>query len=133
MGIAVPLAAVALGASVIEKHFTLSRADGGPDAAFSLEPEELTALVKGCRTAWEALGGVNYARTASEDANVRFRRSLYTVADIAAGEEFTSRNVRSIRPGFGLAPKHLPQILGRRAAAALRRGTPLSFDAVSKA
>ena len=133
MGIAVPLAAVALGASVIEKHFTLSRADGGPDAAFSLEPEELTALVKGCRTAWEALGGVNYARTASEDANVRFRRSLYTVADIAAGEEFTSRNVRSIRPGFGLAPKHLPQILGRRAAAAVRRGTPLSFDAVSKA
>ncbi len=133
MGIAVPLAAVALGACVIEKHFTLSRADGGPDAAFSLEPEELTALVKGCRTAWEALGGVNYARTASEDANVRFRRSLYVVADIAAGEEFTSRNVRSIRPGFGLAPKHLPQILGRRAAAALRRGTPLSFDAVSKA
>lgn len=125
MGTAVPLAAVALGAAVIEKHFTLSRADGGPDAAFSLEPDELVRLVEGCRTAWDALGRVTYERTASEAGSMVFRRSLYVVEDIAAGEVFTERNVRSIRPGYGMPPKHLPDILGRRAATNLKRGTRL--------
>ncbi len=127
-GIAVPLAAVALGACVIEKHLTLARADGGPDAAFSLEPDELCQLVEGSRVAWAALGGVNYERKESEKGNVIFRRSLYVVADVAEGEPFTASNVRSIRPGCGLAPKHLNQILGRRASRDISRGTPVSLD-----
>jgi len=130
MGIAVSVAAVALGASIIEKHFTLKRSDGGPDAAFSLEPDELAALVSGCRTAWEALGEVNYERTESERGSMVFRRSLYVVRDMAAGEPFTAENVRSIRPGYGLAPKHLPKILARRAVRDLKRGTALAWDMV---
>lgn len=130
-GIAVSVAAVALGACVIEKHFTLRRADGGPDAAFSLEPEELAALVQGCRAAWQALGRVDYTRTEVEQGNVIFRRSLYVVADMAAGEEFTEANLRSIRPGFGLAPKLLPDILGRCATRPLARGTALRADMVA--
>ena len=129
-GIAVSVAAVALGACLIEKHFTLNRADGGPDAAFSLEPGELAQLVSGCRTAWEALGQVNYEHTASERGNVVLRRSLYVVADVAAGAPFTRRNVRSIRPGHGLPPKHLPAVLGRRAAHDIQRGTALAWDMV---
>jgi N-acetylneuraminate synthase len=132
MGIAVSIAAVALGASLIEKHVTLRRADGGPDAAFSLEPDELKALVDGCRTAWEALGEVKRERAASEEGNVTFRRSLYVVRDMAAGEPFTPDNLRSIRPGFGLAPKHLPAILGKRAARTLKRGTALAWDMVAE-
>lgn len=130
MGIAVSVAAVALGACMIEKHFTLRREDGGPDAAFSLEPDELAALVKGCRTAWEALGAVNYERTESERGNQVFRRSLYVVQDIAAGETFTAENLRSIRPGYGLAPKHLSDILGKHALRAAKRGTALAWDMV---
>ncbi|MCW8836405.1 MAG: pseudaminic acid synthase [Rhodospirillales bacterium] len=130
MGTAVSVAAVALGACVIEKHFTLARTDGGPDAAFSLEPQELAELVGGCQTAWDALGSVSYVRTESEKGNVVFRRSLYVVEDIAQGEAFTSQNVRSIRPGYGAAPKHLPDIIGRRATQAIRRGTPLNLDMV---
>ena len=130
MGIAVSVAAVALGACFIEKHFTLRRDDGGPDAAFSLEPDELAALVTGCRIAWAALGRVSYEVAPSERANLQFRRSLYVVADMAAGEAFTESNLRSIRPGYGLAPKHLPEIVGRRAKRALSRGTPLTWDAV---
>lgn len=129
-GTAVSVAAVALGAAVIEKHFTLSRADGGPDAAFSLEPEELRALCEGCRTAWSALGAVDYSRKTSEEQNMVFRRSLYVVRDIAAGEHFTPDNLRSIRPGYGLAPKYLPDIIGRPAARALKRGTALDWSAV---
>lgn len=129
-GIAVAVAAVALGAPIIEKHLTLRRADGGPDAAFSLEPEEFAAMASACRTAWSALGAVSYGRTESERGNVQFRRSLYAVADIAAGEPLTERNVRSIRPGFGLPPKRLPELLGRRARVAISRGTPLSLDLV---
>ena len=121
-------AAVALGACVIEKHITLQRADGGPDAAFSLEPGELTALVKGVRTAHAALGRADYGRAASEEGNVAFRRSLYAVKDIAAGETITEENVRSIRPGYGLAPKYLPEILGRKAKRGIERGTPMSRD-----
>lgn len=127
-GTAVPVAAVALGASVIEKHFTLRRADGGPDAAFSLEPEELAELVANCRTAWTALGRINYELEASEKGNKTFRRSLYAVQDIPAGGRLTAENVRSIRPGYGLPPKHLPEVLGRRAGRAIARGTPLAWS-----
>lgn len=130
MGTAVSVAAVALGACVIEKHFTLSRADEGPDSAFSLEPAELATLCRDSRTAWEALGGVNYQRKTSEKANLVFRRSLYVVNDIKAGEKLTEHNIRSIRPGFGLAPKHLPDALGKRAVRDLKRGTALAWDMI---
>ena len=127
-GTAVPVAAVALGAALIEKHFTLRRADGGPDAAFSLEPEELAELVANCRTAWSALGKINYELEASEKGNKTFRRSLYVVQDIPAGGRLTAENVRSIRPGYGLPPKHLPDVLGKRAGSAIARGTPLNWS-----
>jgi pseudaminic acid synthase len=129
-GVAVAVAAVALGAAVIEKHVTLARADGGPDAAFSLEPAELAELVASCRTAWEALGRVNYARTESEKGNAQFRRSLYVVADMAAGDRFDAGNLRSIRPGFGLPPSRWDDVIGRRATRAIARGTPLAEDMV---
>ncbi len=128
MGTTVAIGAVALGAVVIEKHFTLARADGGPDAAFSLEPKELADLVAGARTAWEALGTPVAGLKPSEAQNLQFRRSLYVVADIKAGEPFTLANVRAIRPGYGLPPKYLPQVLGQRAAVDLVRGTPLALD-----
>jgi len=133
MGTAVAVAGVALGAAVIEKHVTLRRADGGVDAAFSLEPEELAALVAGCRTAWAARGTATYVRRASELPNARFRRSLYAVRDVAAGEAFTAENVRSIRPALGLPPKLLAAVLGRRAARPVARGTPLAWDLVEGA
>jgi N-acetylneuraminate synthase len=132
LGVEVAIASVALGAVVIEKHVTLARADGGPDSAFSLEPHELAALVKGARTAHAALGRADYGRAESEKGNMAFRRSLYAVADIAAGEPFTEANVRSIRPGYGLAPKELPSLIGRRAARAIARGTPLAWDLVAE-
>ena len=128
MGTAASVAAVAMGASVIEKHFTLSRADGGPDAAFSLEPAEFTTLVRDCKDAWRALGRPGLQRAGVEAGNVQFRRSLYVVADVAAGEALTKANVRSIRPGLGLPPKHLPDVLGKPAARMLQRGEPLSWD-----
>jgi pseudaminic acid synthase len=131
LGIEVAIAAVALGACLIEKHFTLRRSDGGPDAAFSLEPQELTALVHGARAAFEALGTGSAARAEVEQNSMVFRRSLYVVRDVAAGEAFTTENVRIIRPGYGLAPRHLPDILGRRARHALARGTALTWDAVA--
>jgi N-acetylneuraminate synthase len=130
-GIAAAVAAVALGAVVIEKHFTLSRADGGPDAAFSLEPSELRDLVENCRAAWEALGAVSYARSESEKGSAAFRRSLYVVEEVAAGEVFTAQNVRSIRPANGLAPKNLPDVIGRRARHAIVRGTPLEWSHIT--
>ena len=129
-GTAVAVTAVAFGAALIEKHFTLRRADGGPDAEFSLEPEELAELVQACRTAWAALGNAEVGCAASEESNKVFRRSLYVVVDIPAGERFTPQNVRSIRPSYGLAPKHLAEILGRRATRRLTRGTPLDWSAV---
>jgi sialic acid synthase SpsE len=129
-GSAVAVASVALGGSVVEKHFTLRRADGGPDAGFSLEPEEFTTLVQDCKRAWRSLGKATYDLQGCERGNLTFRRSIYVVRDVAAGEELTPRNVRSIRPGYGLAPKHLPEVLGRRAARDLKRGEPLTFDAV---
>jgi pseudaminic acid synthase len=129
-GTAAAVAAVALGASIIEKHFTLARADGGPDAAFSLEPEELRRLVEDCRSAFDALGEAAYRRGSDEAGNRQFRRSLYVVRDIRAGEVIGEADVRSIRPGHGLPPKALPEVLGRRAARDLARGEPLDWDMV---
>lgn len=132
LGTSVAVAAVALGAAIIEKHLTLARADGGPDSAFSLEPKELKILVEGVRTAYSAVGRADSRRAENEKPNMMFRRSLYAVLDIAAGDRLTNENVRSIRPGFGLAPKHLPKVLGKRALRAIKRGTPLSFDLVER-
>jgi pseudaminic acid synthase len=126
----VAIAAVAMGAVAIEKHFTLRRADGGPDAAFSLEPDEFASLVASGVVAWKALGHVDYTRAPSEQANVIFRRSIYAVHDIAAGEPLTTGNVRIIRPGFGLAPRHYGELMGRRARDFIRRGTPISWTLV---
>ncbi|MEQ8356265.1 MAG: pseudaminic acid synthase [Kiloniellaceae bacterium] len=133
LGPEVPVAAVALGAQVIEKHFTLRRDDGGPDAAFSLEPEELKQLCDSCRTTWQALGNVDYTRKPSEEGNAAFRRSLYVVEDIAAGEAFTEQNLRAIRPGYGLPPKHMLDLLGRAAKVDIKRGTPLDWSLIDGA
>jgi N-acetylneuraminate synthase len=122
------IASVALGASIIEKHFTLDRNGGGPDDSFSLEPADLVALCQGARTAWEALGEVNYGRKSSEQGNAKFRRSLYFVEDIKAGETITPFHVKSIRPGFGLAPKYLEQVLGATVATDVCRGTPVRLE-----
>jgi N-acetylneuraminate synthase len=130
-GSAASVAAVALGAAVIEKHFTLARADGGPDAAFSLEPAEFASLVADCKAAWRALGSATYDDLGSEQAAAGHRRSLYVARDVAAGEVLTELNIRSVRPGFGLAPKHLPRVLGRRAARALTFGEPLDWSMVA--
>lgn len=128
MGTAVPVAAVALGAAIIEKHLTLRRADGGPDSAFSLEPEEFSAMVGAVRTAERALGRVHYGVSDEEAASRVFRRSLFAVEDVKAGEPFTAANVRSIRPGHGLHPRHLDDILTRRAARDIARGTPIDWS-----
>jgi N-acetylneuraminate synthase len=129
-GTACAVAAVALGARVIEKHFTLSRADGGPDSAFSLEPAEMKRLVGDCTSAFHALGRVRYELAGCERGSVTYRRSLYVVKDIAEGEAFTAENCRSIRPGHGLAPKWYPDVLGRTATRALKRGEPMALDMV---
>lgn len=128
LGVTVSVAAVALGACFIEKHVTLSRAEGGVDSHFSLEPHELERLVKECREAWEALGVVRDDEAPSEAASRDHRRSLYVVADIAKGDLLTNANVRSIRPGHGLPPKHLPDVLNRRASRDLTRGSPLDWS-----
>lgn len=128
LGLAVPVAAVALGACLIEKHVTLSRAAGGPDSGFSLEPDELAAMVDAVRTAEAALSGDRIGPTDQEEASRVFRRSLFAVRDVARGEVLTGDAVRSIRPANGLAPKHLGAVLGRRANRDLARGTPLSWD-----
>ncbi len=130
-GATVPLVAVALGAVLIEKHFTLDRADGGVDAAFSLNKEELADLVRQCRLGFEALGQVNYESKPSEGAGRDFRRSLYVTADMAAGEAFTPANLRSIRPGGGLHPRFLPDVLGKTARRALAKGEPLGWDMIA--
>jgi len=127
-GTAAAVASIALGGAVIEKHFTLARSDGGPDAAFSMEPAEFATLVADCKNAWQALGTAGFDLAGSERGSLVFRRSLYVVTDITEGEALTVRNVRSIRPGYGMAPKHLPEVLGRHAARDLRRGEPLTAD-----
>ena len=132
MGTAVAVAAVALGACVVEKHFTLARADGGVDSAFSLEPDELARLVSDCRDAWAALGTVHYEEVEAEAAGRDHRRSLYVVADVKKGERLTPENVRSIRPGHGMAPKHLYEVLGKPASRDLKRGEPLAWDQIDK-
>jgi len=130
-GTAAAVAAVALGGAVIEKHFTLARADGGPDAAFSLEPHEFSALVRDCKDAWRALGKAHYELKASERGSAVFRRSLYVVRDVPAGAALDRQSVRSIRPGFGLPPGELPSVIGRPAARDLKRGEALSWDMIA--
>lgn len=125
------IASVALGASIIEKHFTLDRSGGGPDDSFSLEPAELAALCRDSKTAWAALGRVDYGRKSSEQGNVQFRRSLYFVKDLQAGEIITPDAVRSVRPGFGLAPKHQDHVIGRRVAVDVSAHMPVSFDVLA--
>jgi pseudaminic acid synthase len=127
MGTEVALAAVALGATVIEKHLTLARADGGVDSTFSMEPPEMARLVTESARAWQALGRVSYGPTDAEKPSLQFRRSLYIVKALAQGDVITREHVRAIRPGLGLAPKHLDDVVGRRAAVAIARGTPLAW------
>ena len=128
MGVGVSVASVALGATVIEKHFTLCRADGGVDSAFSLEPPEMNALVVETERAWQALGKVSYGPTESEKKSLVFRRSIYVAEDIKAGEAFTANNLRIIRPGNGLPPKYLDMLLGKKADRDYPKGTPVTWD-----
>jgi len=128
MGVGVSVAAVALGATVIEKHFTIARADGGVDSAFSLEPAELAALVQETERAWQALGEVRYGPTEAERASLQFRRSIYVAAEIAEGELFTAKNLRVVRPGHGASPHLYEQLLGRTARRSYAPGTPLSLN-----
>ena len=128
MGIGVSVGSVALGATVIEKHFTLSRADGGVDSTFSMEPAEMSALVVETERARLALGAISYGPTEKEKASLRYRRSLYVVQDVRAGEELTPENVRAIRPGLGLPPKYYELVIGRRARKDIARGTALSWE-----
>jgi len=130
LGSAAAVAAVALGASVVEKHITLSRADPTPDRAFSLEPDEFARLVDQLRQTESALGSVRYGPSDREKASLAFRRSLFAVADVERGERFTQENVRSIRPGHGLAPRHLESVMASRAARRVERGTPLEWDLI---
>jgi N-acetylneuraminate synthase len=128
MGIGVAVASVALGATVVEKHFTLDRGDGGVDSAFSTDPSEMAQLVVETERAWQALGHVSYGPTAAEMPSLQFRRSLYVVKDLKVGDVLTPQNVRAIRPGLGLSPKFLVYVLGRKAAVDIAKGTPLAWD-----
>jgi len=130
MGIGASVAAVALGATVIEKHFTLCRADGGVDSAFSLEPEEMTALVTETERAWQALGRIQYGPTDAERSSLVYRRSLYVAEDMVAGDVLTMNNLRAVRPGYGLPPKHLGELLGRKVNCAVKKGTPMRWGLV---
>jgi len=130
LGTTIPIAAVALGACIVEKHFTLSRTNPGPDSSFSLEPHEFRIMVDSIREIEKALGTVNYSMTEHEKASWVFRRSLFVVQDIAEGELFTEKNIRSIRPGFGLPPKYFHEILGKKAKENICRGTPLHQDLI---
>ena len=132
MGIGVSVAAVALGATVIEKHFTLQRADGGVDSAFSMEPQEMAQLVIETERAWQAMGKVHDGPTEKETASLVFRRSLYVVEDMKVGDTFTAKNLRAIRPGYGLAPKFYDHTIGKTAKRDIARGTPLSHDLIAE-
>jgi len=132
MELAVPIAAVALGASIIEKHLTLSRSLGGPDSSFSLEPQEFKNMVRAIRIAERSLGEVCFGATRNEAGSRTFRRSLFVVKDVTAGDAFTEENVRSIRPGNGLHTRHLPQVVGKHAARNIERGTPLCWELVAE-
>lgn len=124
------IASVVLGASIIEKHFTLDRNGGGPDDSFSLEPEDLAALCRDSKTAWKALGKVDYGRKSSEQGNAQFRRSLYFVEDLEAGAVISAESVRSVRPGFGLAPKFMDEVIGKKVKQGVRRNTPVKADVI---
>ena len=126
------ITSVAMGAAIIEKHFTLNRQGGGPDDSFSIEPHELQALSSGLRTAWEALGQVDYGLKSSEVGNAVFRRSLYVVRDVVQGEVLTASHIQSIRPGYGVPPKHLDRFIGKIAARSATRGTPVSWDLIGE-
>ncbi|WP_018931386.1 pseudaminic acid synthase [Gracilibacillus lacisalsi] len=128
LGSGVAVASVALGASVIEKHFTLSRQDGGVDAPFSLEPEEFHLLVQETKRAWQAMGKVQYGPTKAEDQSKKYRRSIYVTENVKKGESLTRDNIRVIRPGFGLAPKYYEMCLGKTVNQPIEKGTPLSWD-----
>lgn len=128
MGVGVSVASIALGATVIEKHFTLNRADGGVDSTFSMEPVEMAQLVVETNRAWEALGEVKFGPLEEEKNSIQFRRSLYVVADVEPGEYFSHNNLRAIRPGFGLPPKYLEDIIGRVSKRSLKRGTAVTWD-----
>ncbi len=130
MGLGVAVASVALGATVIEKHFTLRRADGGVDSAFSLEPDELTALVAESGRAWQSLGRVTYGPTAKEQKSLLFRRSLYFVRDLSAGEVVTDRDIRAVRPGLGLPPRYLEDVIGCKLTRDVRPGMPVEWSAL---
>lgn len=133
MGVGVSVASVALGATVVEKHFTLRRADGGVDSSFSLEPEEMKALVVETERAWQAVGHIAYGLTDAERPSLKFRRTLYITQDLKAGDLLTAENLRAIRPGGGLPPKYIDQFLGRRIGCAAARGTPVSWDLLGEA
>lgn len=130
MGTGVAVAAVALGATVVEKHFTLNRADGGVDSAFSMEPAEMKALVEETERAWQAMGKITYGPTEKEKASLKFRRSIYVSKDIKAGEPFTKDNIRIVRPGYGLEPKYYEQIVGMSAKEDYKKGKPLTFESL---
>ncbi|MEP7056218.1 MAG: pseudaminic acid synthase [Caldimonas sp.] len=131
MGIGVSVASVALGATVIEKHFTLARADGGVDSTFSMEPGEMRALVAETKNAWESLGHISYGPTPAEEKSLKFRRSLYVTEDLQPGDVLTPANLRAIRPGGGLSPKYVDQLLGARVARAVKRGTPATWSLIN--
>jgi len=131
LGIGVAVASIALGATVIEKHFTLSRADGGVDSAFSMEPDEMAQLVRECNAAWQALGEISYGPTEQEKKSMVFRRSLYIVEDMKKGDVITEKNMRCIRPGLGVPPKYYDVVLGKRVNQDIKRGTSVSWDMFS--
>jgi len=132
LGTTVSVASIALGACVIEKHVTLSRQDNGPDSEFSLEPDELERLCRETKNVWASLGIAGYERKPSEESNLKFRRSIYVVEDIKAGENITSKNIRRIRPGFGIPPKYYNEVLDKKAECDLKRGTGLQWKHISK-
>jgi pseudaminic acid synthase len=132
MGMAAPVVSVALGACIIEKHLTPSRSLAGPDSAFSLEPHEFKAMVDAVRTAERALGAAKFGGSGKEVSSKIFRRSLFVVEDVGQGEVLTDGNIRSIRPGHGLHPRHLPEVLGKRTSKDIKRGTPLSWELVAR-
>lgn len=132
MGIGTAIASVSLGASVIEKHFTLSRADGGVDSTFSMEPDEMRTLVIETERAWQSLGKIKYGPTEKEKASLVFRRSIYVVEDMKKGDVFTKENLKIIRPGYGLQPKHYETILGKKIKKSVQRGTAFSWDMIEE-
>lgn len=130
IGIGAAIASVALGASLVEKHFTLSRADGGVDSAFSMEPEEIRQLVLETERAWQALGRISYAPGEAESKSLKFRRSLYVAQDMTAGDTFSPENMKIVRPGYGLAPRYYDMLLGKKVNKDLKKGTPVSWDII---